>query len=117
MLPAATPCFLKRTLKKRQNPVTANHHEWNPNARSTQLPRSGLVQLRLWKHFHNRKNALFFRTEQGAAVGDILMSVIETRRANGIRAWDYFVQVTRNAAAVRQNPAGWLPWTYASATG
>jgi transposase len=59
----------------------------------------------------HRKNALFFRTEQGAAVGDILMSVIETCRANGMRAWDYFVQVARNAAAVRENPAGWLPWT------
>jgi transposase len=65
----------------------------------------------------HRKNALFFRTEQGAAVGDILMSVIETCRANGIRAWDYFVQVMRKALAVRQNPAGWLPWTYATATG
>ena len=64
-----------------------------------------------------RQNALFFRTEHGAAGGAILMSVIETCRANDIRAWDYFVQVVRNAAAVRENPAGWLPWTYASATG
>ena len=34
----------------------------------------------------HRKNALFFRTEHGAAVGDILMSVVETCCANGIRA-------------------------------
>jgi hypothetical protein len=72
--------------------------------------------LRLWKHFHNRKNALFFRTEQGSAVGDLLMSVIETCRANGIRAADYLVQVMNNARAVRDNPAQWLPWTYASQT-
>jgi len=73
--------------------------------------------FRLWKAFHSRKNALFFRTEHGAAVGDILMSMTETCRANDIRAWDYFVQVVRNVVAVRENPAGWLPWTYASATG
>jgi transposase len=61
----------------------------------------------------HRKNALFFRTEQGAAVGDLLMSVIETCRANGIRAADYRVQVMKNARAARDNPAQWLPWTYA----
>jgi transposase len=60
----------------------------------------------------HRKNALFFRTEQGAAVGDLLMSVIETCRANGIRAADYLVQVIKNARAVRDNPAQWLPWNY-----
>jgi transposase len=62
----------------------------------------------------HRKNALFFRTEQGSAVGDLLMSVIETCRANGIRAAEYLVQVMKNARAVRDNPAQWLPWTYAA---
>jgi transposase len=62
----------------------------------------------------HRKNALFFRTEHGAAVGDILMSVIETCRANGIRAWEYLLRVVRQARAVREDPAGWLPWNYPS---
>jgi transposase len=64
----------------------------------------------------HRKNALFFRTEQGSAVGDLLMSVIETCRASGIRAAEYLVQVMKNARAVRDNPAQWLPWTYAAQT-
>jgi transposase len=63
----------------------------------------------------HRKNALFFRTEHGAAVSDILMSVIETCRANGIRAWEYLVHVVRNRRAVRDDPPGWLPWTYPAA--
>jgi transposase len=63
----------------------------------------------------HRKNALFFRTEHGAAVGDILMSVIETCRVNGIRAWEYLLQAMRNRRAVREDPARWLPWTYAPA--
>src|SRR3954449_3810454 len=61
----------------------------------------------------HRKNALFFRTEQGSAVGDLLMSVIETCRANGIRAADYLMQVMKNTRAVREDPAQWLPWAYA----
>jgi transposase len=60
----------------------------------------------------HRKNALFFRTEQGSAVGDLLRSVIETCRANGIRASEYLVAVMKNACAVRDHPAQWLPWTY-----
>jgi hypothetical protein len=60
----------------------------------------------------HRKNALFFRTEQGSAVGDVLMSVIETCRANGIRTADYLMQVMKNTRAVREDPAPWLPWTY-----
>jgi transposase len=62
----------------------------------------------------HRKNALFFRTEQGAVVGDLLMSVIETCRANGIRAAEYLVTVMKNACAVREDPAQWLPWTDAA---
>jgi transposase len=64
----------------------------------------------------HRNNALFFRTEQGSAVGDLLMSVIETCRANGIGAAEYLLAVMRNARAVRDNPAQWLPWKYAVQT-
>ncbi|MCA1602212.1 MAG: transposase [Acidobacteria bacterium] len=60
-----------------------------------------------------RKNALFYKTEHGAAIGDILLSVIETCRLNQVNAWDYLVCVVRQARAVRRDPAGWLPWNYA----
>ena len=52
---------------------------------------SNAVERALKRVVLHRKNALFFRTEHGAAVGDILMSVIETCRANGIRAGDYLL--------------------------
>ena len=60
-----------------------------------------------------RKNALFYKTEHGAAIGDILLSVIETCRLNQVNAWDYLVCVVRQARAVRRDPALWLPWNYA----
>jgi hypothetical protein len=35
-----------------------------------------------------RKNSLFCKTEHGTSVGDILASLIETCRLNGVNAWD-----------------------------
>lgn len=60
----------------------------------------------------SRKNSLFYKTEHGASVGDILQSLIESCRLNGINAWDYLVTVVRNKAAARKNPQMYLPWTY-----
>jgi len=59
-----------------------------------------------------RKNSLFYKTEHGAAVGDILTSILETCRLNQVNAWDYLVGVVRQARAVRRDPARWLPWNY-----
>lgn len=73
---------------------------------------SNAVERALKRVVLHRKNALFFRTEHGAAVGDILMSVIETCRVNGIRAGDYLLQVLRNRRAVWDDPSGWMPWNY-----
>ena len=66
---------------------------------------SNVVERALKRVVLHRKNALFFRTEHGAAVGDILRSVIETCRVQGIRAWDYLVGVLKNSRAVRGDPA------------
>ena len=59
-----------------------------------------------------RKNALFYRTEHGAAVGDILLSMIETCHQNGVSAWDYLLALMRNERLVRKNPAAWMAWNY-----
>jgi hypothetical protein len=60
----------------------------------------------------NRKNALFYKTEHGAAIGDILMSIIETCRLNGVSAFDYIVEVLKNQRNVRKEPQLWLPLNY-----
>jgi transposase len=59
-----------------------------------------------------RKNSLFFKTEHGAAVGDILASLIQTCRLNGVNAWDYLVTLVRHKADARRNPYRYLPWNY-----
>ena len=43
-----------------------------------------------------RKNSLFFKTEHGAAIGDILASLIQTCRLNGINPWNYLVRIIRD---------------------
>jgi hypothetical protein len=59
-----------------------------------------------------RKNSLFYNNEHGAAVADILLSVIETCRLNQVSAWQYLLALRRNAAAARRNPDQYLPWNY-----
>jgi hypothetical protein len=59
-----------------------------------------------------RKNSLFFKTEHGAAVGDILASLIQSCRLNGVNAWDYLVTIIRNKSDARGNPHLYLPWNY-----
>lgn len=59
-----------------------------------------------------RKNSLFFRTEHGAAVGDILASLIRTCRLNGINAWDYLVRIIRHKSDARARAHLYLPWNY-----
>jgi hypothetical protein len=60
----------------------------------------------------HRKNALFYKTETGALVGDILMSLIHTCRLNGVNPFEYLTTLQKNAALVREDPGQWLPWNY-----
>lgn len=60
----------------------------------------------------NRKNSLFYKTEHGAAVGDIITSLVETCALSKVNVFDYLVTLLRNARAVRAAPGRWLPWNY-----
>jgi hypothetical protein len=60
----------------------------------------------------HRKNSLFYRTQEGARVGDLYMSLIHTAELNGINAFDYLVALQRNHACVEENPEEWMPWNY-----
>jgi hypothetical protein len=73
---------------------------------------SGLVQFRLWKRFHSRKNALFYKTQNGARVGDIFMSFIYTCQLCGADPFDYLTQLYGNAPALADIPSNWTPWNY-----
>lgn len=59
-----------------------------------------------------RKNSLFFKTEKGAAVGDLFMSFIETCALNQVNAFDYLTTLLRNAHRIKDSPGSWMPWNY-----
>jgi transposase len=60
----------------------------------------------------HRKASLFFKTEDGAKVGDCLMSLIQTCMANGENPVDYLTVLQKNARHIAKNPHLWLPWNY-----
>ena len=66
----------------------------------------------LKKAILHRKNAMFFKTANGAHVGDIFMSLIHTCELSGVDPFDYLTELQRHAEDVSQNPKDWMPWNY-----
>ena len=60
----------------------------------------------------HRKNALFYRTLNGAEVGDLFMSLIHTCQLNGVNSFDYLVELQQHADQLAKSPADWMPWSY-----
>ena len=60
----------------------------------------------------HRKNALFYRTLNGAEVGDLFMSLIHTCELGGANSFHYLTELQRHAPEVAANPADWMPWNY-----
>jgi transposase len=60
----------------------------------------------------NRKNALFYKTVNGAAVGDLFMSLIHTCELNGTNPFDYLTELQRHAVELTMRPGAWMPWNY-----
>ena len=63
----------------------------------------------------HRKNSLFYKTEKGAEVGDLFMSLIHTCELEGANPFQYLTALQHHADAAAVNPTAWLPWTYQGA--
>lgn len=73
---------------------------------------NNIVERSLKKAILNRKNALFYKSLNGAAVGDLFMSLIHTCELNGKNPFDYLTELQRHAADLSMCPAAWMPWNY-----
>jgi len=60
----------------------------------------------------HRKNALFYKTLNGARVGDLFMSLIHTCQLNDVDPFDYLTELQRHAADLAAQPENWVPWNY-----
>ena len=60
----------------------------------------------------HRRNSLFYKTLNGARVGDIFMTLIYTAELAGAKAFDYLVALLRHPREVAAAPEKWLPWNF-----
>jgi transposase len=76
---------------------------------------NNICERALKKAILHRKNALFYRTPNGARVGDLFMSLIYTCQLNEANPFDYLTELQRHADAVAAHPELWMPWNYRAA--
>ena len=65
---------------------------------------NNLCERALKKAILHRKNALFYKTQNGARVGDLFMSLIYTCQLNQANPFDYLTELQRHAEALAAQP-------------
>jgi transposase len=73
---------------------------------------NNLVERALKRAVLHRKNALFYRTLNGAQVGDLFMSLIHTCQLCGANSFDYLIELQRHTQELAARPTEWMPWIY-----
>ena len=63
----------------------------------------------------HRRNSLGYKTQNGARLGDMFMSLIHTCRLCAANPLDYLYTLQRHAKEAIQRPSEWLPWNYEQA--
>src|SRR5512135_130853 len=76
---------------------------------------NNVCERALKKAILHRKNALFYKTQKGAQVGDLFMSLIYTCQLNQANPFDYLTELQRHADALAACPERWMPWNYRDA--
>jgi len=66
----------------------------------------------LKKAILQRKNSYFYKTQRGAEVGDIYMSLIYTCQLCGVNPFEYLQALQVHAEELKHNAQQWLPWNY-----
>lgn len=73
---------------------------------------NSLTERMLKQAIRHRRNSLFYRTQNGASVGDLYMSLIATAKLAKADPFDYLNELQRHADELADNPADWMPWNY-----
>lgn len=91
-----------------------NH--WPKLTRFLHIPNApidnNIVERTLKMGIRHRRNSLFYKTPNGAYIGDIFMSLIQTCTFNNINIFHYFTQLQIHSSEIFKNPLQWLPWNY-----
>jgi len=73
---------------------------------------NNVCERALKKAILHRKNAYFYKTRNGARVGDLFMSLIHTCELNSVNPFDYLTELQKHADELSNHPADWMPWNY-----
>ncbi len=73
---------------------------------------NNVCERALKKAILHRKNSLFYKSERGAAVGDMYMSLIYTCEQAGASPYDYLKALQDHVEQVAANPSAWMPWNF-----
>ena len=76
---------------------------------------NNICERALKKAILNCKNAYFYKTRNGARIGDLFMSLIATCQLEKVNPFDYLTELQRHLHEVQRTPARWMPWNYAAA--
>jgi transposase len=73
---------------------------------------NNIAERALKKAIRHRKNSLFYKTRNGARMGDLFMSLIHSCELCGANPFDYLTELQRHVAELKSKPADWMPWNY-----
>ena len=73
---------------------------------------NNICERALKKAILHRKNSMFYKTMNGARVGDMYMTLIHTAELCGANPFDYLVELQHHHKDVAENPGDWMPWNY-----
>ena len=73
---------------------------------------NNIMEAQLKLIVRGRKNFSFYKTLAGAAISDIITSVIATCVQNEANPFDYLNAIQRHQERVKEDPIAWLPWNY-----
>lgn len=73
---------------------------------------NNICERALKKAIMHRKNAYFYKTEKGAYVGDLFMSLIYTCELCHNNTFDYLIELQKHTHQLAAAPEDWMPWNY-----
>jgi transposase len=99
--------------------ITYMLKHWEPLTLFLRVPGAPLdnnvCEQALKRAILHRKNSLFFKTEHGAYVGDLFMSLIHTCTLNRVNPFHYLTTLQKHSSELFKDPKRWLPWNYQQA--
>jgi len=99
--------------------ITYMLNHWGPLTLFLRVPGApldnNLCEQILKRAIQHRKNSLFYKTQHGAYIGDLFMSLIHTCTLNRVNPFHYLTTLQKHASELFKNPKRWLPWNYQQA--